>query len=154
MTNEDNTTQTVTITTTLTEGGQLPARKHHDDAGADLHANMEVVIPAGEWVLVGTGVSVKLPENTVGFITPRSGLAAKNGLTVLNAPGTIDFGYSGELKVALINHSKDDYTVSIGDRIAQLVVQPVLYPEFVQVDSLDNKVSETRGAAGFGSTGF
>lgn len=151
MTNEDN---TININTTLTEGAQLPARKHHDDAGADLHANEEVLIPAGERVLVGTGVHVKLPENTVGFITPRSGLAAKNGLTVLNAPGTIDSGYSGELKVTLINHSKDDYTVSIGDRIAQLVVQPVLFPEFVQVDSLDNKVSDTRGAAGFGSTGF
>lgn len=144
------------------ENAELPLRKHMDDAGADLHANEDVVIPPGEWKLVGTGVRVILPVNTVGYITPRSGLAVKSGISVLNTPGTIDAGFRGELKVCLINHSKEDYLVTHGNRIAQLVVQPVLFPTFKEVvftvdeeDAMNNEAQsgKTRGASGFGSTG-
>lgn len=147
----------IVIDTVAEEGAQLPLRKHYDDAGADLHSFEDVLIPAGEQRMVGTGVSIKLPEGTVGFITPRSGLAGKHGLTVLNAPGTVDAGYTGELKVILINHSKEDYTVNVGERIAQLVVQPVLFPAFRSVESLEpageGNGLPVRGAGGFGSTG-
>lgn len=139
------------------ENAIAPNRKHSDDAGADLSSCEEVLIPAGEHRLVGTGVHASFPENVVAFITPRSGLAGKSGITVLNAPGTVDAGYKGELKVILINHSKVDYTVNIGDRIGQLVVQPVLFPTFKKVSEFsedgDTKVSDTRGQGGFGSTG-
>ncbi len=129
----------------------LPQRAHHGDAGVDLCTTVDVTIAPGERVLVGTGIAVALPVGTVGLIHPRSGMAAKFGLSVVNTPGTVDAGYRGEIKVCLINH---DQTAPIqlrrGDRIAQLVVQRVELVDFAEVDSLDET---TRGAGGYGSSG-
>lgn len=135
------------------EQGTVPVRKHIHDAGADLTSSEETVIPAGGWTLVNTGVRVALPVGTVGYVTPRSGLAAKHGVTVLNAPGTVDAGYRGELKVVLVNHSDVDHVVGIGDRIAQLVIQEIFLPEFVEVDDLESLGETDRGSGGCGSTG-
>lgn len=131
--------------------GTLPVRAHATDAGADLKAAEHVVIPPQARALVHTGTSVQLPAGTVGYITPRSGLAAKHGVTVLNAPGTIDAGYTGELAVVLHNTGRHPFEVHPGDRIAQLVVQPVLLSEFTPVDGF---TGTDRGAGGFGSTGM
>lgn len=120
------------------------------DAGADLKSSIDTVIPAGQTLIVPTGVSVALPKGHVGFITPRSGLAAKNGITVLNAPGTIDSGYRGELKIILHNTSENDHYINKYDRIGQLVIVPFVHAHFTPVDSLDDS---ERGAGGFGSTG-
>lgn len=132
-------------------GAQAPLRKHHNDAGADLFAAQEIVVPARDRVTVKTGICMELPEETAGFINPRSGLAEKKGITVLNAPGTSDAGYRGEVKVLLINHSDEDVLVSRGERIAQLVIVPVILATFKEVDSLSDS---ERGANGFGSTGM
>lgn len=134
----------------LEPSAQLPGYAHPDDAGADLRASRDVLIPAGGRATVPTGVAIALPAGTVGFVTPRSGLAARHGLTVLNAPGTVDAGYRGELRVTLLNTDRTDFQVRTGDRIAQLVVQPVLKVGFVPVEELP---SSARGAGGFGSTG-
>lgn len=129
----------------------LPKRAHRGDAGADLYATESVTIAPGERVLVGTGVAIALPLGTVGLIHPRSGLAAKHGLSIVNAPGTVDADYRGEIKVCLINlDPRDDVVISRGDRIAQLVVQRVELVDFEEVDELDQTV---RGAGGHGSTG-
>jgi dUTP pyrophosphatase len=129
----------------------LPAYAHPGDAGADLVAAEEVVIPPGERAVVRTGVAIALPEGFVGLVHPRSGLAAKLGVTVINAPGTVDAGYRGEIMVALINHDpRKTVTISRGDRIAQLVVQRVERAHFHLVDELPDSV---RGAGGYGSTG-
>lgn len=130
--------------------GTLPARAHATDAGADLKAAEYVVIPSQTRALVHTGTSVQLPAGTVGYITPRSGLATKHGVTVLNAPGTIDAGYTGELAVVLHNTGRQPFEVRPGDRIAQLVVHPVLLPEFTPVGGF---ADTDRGDGGFGSTG-
>ncbi len=135
----------------LDRGLPLPRRAHPGDAGVDLHLVADVTIPPGERVLVGTGVSIALPMGTVGLIHPRSGLAAKKGLSVVNTPGTVDAGYRGEIKVCLINHDRhDDIVLARGDRIAQLLVQRVELVEFVEVDELDET---SRGAGGYGSSG-
>lgn len=129
----------------------LPQRAHRGDAGADLYATESVTIAPGERVLVGTGVAIALPLGTVGLIHPRSGLAAKHGLSIVNAPGTVDADYRGEIKVCLINlDPREDVVISRGDRIAQLVVQRVELVDFEEVDELDQTV---RGAGGHGSTG-
>lgn len=128
----------------------LPAYANPGDAGADLKSSVDIVIYEGETEIVPTGVSVAIPKGHVGFITPRSGLAAKHGITVLNAPGTIDSGYRGELKVILHNTSGDDYRIDKGDRIGQLVIVPFIHAHFTPVESLDDSV---RGEGGFGSTG-
>lgn len=129
----------------------LPKRAHRGDAGVDLHSAEDLVIAPGERALVKTGVALALPLGTVGLIHPRSGLAAKHGLTIANAPGTVDADYRGELMVCLLNTDKDTpFEVTRGMRIAQLVVQRVELPEFVEVDELDETV---RGAGGYGSTG-
>jgi dUTP pyrophosphatase len=129
----------------------LPAYAHPGDAGADLVAAEDVEIPPGERVLVGTGVAIALPEGYVGLVHPRSGLAARLGVTVLNAPGTVDAGYRGEIKVNLVNHDRASTAkISRGDRIAQLVVQRVERAHFHVVDQLPDS---TRGAGGHGSTG-
>lgn len=129
----------------------LPRRAHRGDAGVDLHSAEDLVIAPGERALVKTGVALALPLGTVGLIHPRSGLAAKHGLTIVNAPGTVDADYRGELMVCLLNTDKDTpFEVTRGMRIAQLVVQRVELPEFVEVDELDETV---RGAGGYGSTG-
>ncbi|WP_173159236.1 dUTP diphosphatase [Phytohabitans suffuscus] len=129
----------------------LPAYAHPGDAGADLVAAEDVELAPGERALVGTGVAIALPDGFVGLVHPRSGLAARLGVTVLNAPGTVDAGYRGEIKVNLVNHDRAATAkISRGDRIAQLVVQRVERAAFQPVDELPDS---SRGAGGHGSTG-
>jgi dUTP pyrophosphatase len=129
----------------------LPAYAHPGDAGADLVAAEDIVLAPGERALVPTGVAVALPDGFVGLVHPRSGLAARLGVTVLNAPGTVDAGYRGEILVNLINHDPAaTVKISRGDRIAQLLVQRVERAVFVDIDQLPGTV---RGAGGHGSTG-
>lgn len=129
----------------------LPAYAHPGDAGADLVAAEDVEIAPGERAVVGTGVAIALPDGFVGLVHPRSGLAARLGVTVLNAPGTVDAGYRGEIKVILVNHDPAvAVKISRGDRIAQLVVQRVERVAFQPVDELPDS---SRGAGGHGSTG-
>jgi dUTP pyrophosphatase len=129
----------------------LPAYAHPGDAGADLVAAEDVEIPAGERRLVRTGVAIALPDGFVGLVHPRSGLAAKLGVTILNAPGTVDAGYRGEILVNLVNHDpRLTAKICRGDRIAQLVVQRVERAAFLRVDELPVSM---RGTGGHGSTG-
>ena len=129
----------------------LPAYAHPGDAGADLYAAEDVQLAPGARVAVRTGVAIALPDGYVGLVHPRSGLAARLGVTVLNAPGTVDAGYRGEILVILVNHDPTHaLTLRRGDRIAQLVVQPVVRARFVQVADLP---ASERGAGGHGSTG-
>ena len=134
----------------LTPSATLPRRAHPGDAGLDLCAAIDLDIPPGATRLVGTGLSLELPPGTEAQVRPRSGLALKHSVTVLNAPGTIDEGYRGEVSVILINHGPAVFEVTRGMRVAQLVVQPTL-----AVDVTDSAVlSDTsRGQGGFGSTG-
>lgn len=132
---------------------QLPPPEYArpDDAGADLRAAEDVTLAPGERALVPTGVALAIPAGFAGFVHPRSGLAVRHGLSVVNAPGTIDAGYRGEVKVPLINLDPTEPVVlRRGDRIAQLVVQPVVQARFMAVDRL---ADSERGEAGFGSTG-
>ncbi|MDJ0026803.1 dUTP diphosphatase [Gordonia alkanivorans] len=129
----------------------LPTRAHPGDAGVDLCSTIDLELPAGRRQLVGTGIAIALPFGTVGLIHPRSGLAARAGLSIVNTPGTIDAGYRGEIKVCLINlDPEQSITISRGDRIAQLIVQRVELPDFVEVDELDDT---SRGDGGYGSSG-
>ena len=129
----------------------LPHRAHRGDAGADLYAAEAVTLQPGERALVGTGIAIALPLGTVGLIHPRSGLAAKQGLSIVNTPGTVDADYRGEIKVCLINHDRHkSIEITVGMRIAQLVVQRVELVNFVEVEELNDTV---RGADGYGSTG-
>jgi dUTP pyrophosphatase len=129
----------------------LPGYAHPGDAGADLVSAEHVVLQPGERALVGTGVSIALPDGFAAFVVPRSGLAAKHGITVVNAPGTVDAGYRGEVKVTLLNTDRDAaFTIEPGDRIAQLIVMPVARANFIPVDRLPGSA---RGTGGFGSTG-
>jgi len=131
-----------------------PIYAHFGDAGADLCSAIDVIIPPGERMLVGTGVHVAIPRGYVGLVHPRSGLALKHGITVLNAPGTIDAGYLGEIGVILYNTSDKYFAVGVGDRIAQLVIQKVEVGYFALVSEKDfSKNATDRGAGGFGSTG-
>lgn len=135
----------------LDPGLAPPAYAQAGDAGADLRTAVDVSLAPGERALVPTGVALAIPEGYGGFVHPRSGLAVRHGLSVVNAPGTIDAGYRGEIKVPLVNHDRDEtIVVRRGDRIAQLVVQPVTRVVFDVVDELPDS---TRGAGGFGSTG-
>jgi dUTP pyrophosphatase len=127
-----------------------PSYAHPGDAGADLLAAADTELAPGARALVGTGVAIALPVGYAAFVHPRSGLAAKLGVTTLNAPGTVDAGYRGEIKVNLINHGHETVVVRRGDRIAQLVVQRVAQAVFTVVDSLPESV---RGTGGHGSTG-
>ena len=130
----------------------VPGYAHPGDAGADLTAAEAVRIEPGQRVIVRTGVAVALPEGYVGFVVPRSGLAARHGITIVNTPGTLDSGYRGEIKVILLNtDTSEPYDVALGDRIAQLVVLPVTRATFVPVDVLPESA---RGTGGFGSTGY
>ena len=133
-------------------GTTLPNYAHPGDAGADLTAAEAVTLKAGGGrARIRTGIRIAIPDGYAGFVLPRSGLAAKHGITCLNTPGLVDSGYRGELMVVLINTDPDtDYKVEIGDRIAQLVIQPVEQAVFTSVDELDDHV---RGEGGFGSTG-
>jgi dUTP pyrophosphatase len=129
---------------------KVPSYAHHNDAGADICAVEKMWIPPGEWRLVKTGIAIELPVGYEAQVRPRSGLALKYGITVLNAPGTVDESYRGEVGVNLINHGVKDFLVTPGDRIAQLVVKPVTQAEFALVEELEDTV---RGEGGFGSTG-
>jgi dUTP pyrophosphatase len=129
----------------------LPAYAHPGDAGADLCAAGDVVLPPGGRATVGTGVAVAVPDGHAAFVHPRSGLASRHGITVVNAPGTVDAGYRGEIRVVLLNtDQREPFTVRRGDRIAQLVVQPVTRVRFLEVAELP---ATPRGGGGFGSTG-
>ncbi|MFC6354155.1 dUTP diphosphatase [Rothia nasimurium] len=135
----------------LDEGIEPPAYAQPGDAGADLRSRVDLTLQPGERALVPTGVAIALPEGYVGLVHPRSGLAAKHGITIVNAPGTVDSGYRGELMVCLLNTDREQvFEIQRGDRIAQLVIQRFESATFNVVESL----SETeRGTAGFGSTG-
>lgn len=136
----------------LITADRLPVYAHPGDAGADLHAAESLVLEPGQRATVGTGVSIALPDGYVAFVVPRSGLAFKHGITIVNAPGTVDAGYRGEIKVALLNtDASEAYRIEAGDRIAQVVVMPVSRARFVQVEHLPGS---HRGEGGFGSTGF
>lgn len=134
----------------LTETATVPEYKSAEAAGMDLLANEEKVISSGKRALVKTGIAIELPVGYEAQVRPRSGLAYKNGVTVLNSPGTIDSDYRGDVGVILINHGDEDFEVKAGDRIAQLVVARVSQAEMVEVEELDES---DRGAGGFGSTG-
>jgi dUTP pyrophosphatase len=135
----------------LVSGGPIPTFAHPGDAGADLYASEKAVIPAGERLTVGTGVSVALPQGYAAFVVPRSGLAAKHGITIVNSPGTVDAGYRGEIRVTLLNTDRSqDFEINVGDRIAQLIVMPISRPRFIEVERLPES---HRGEGGFGSTG-
>lgn len=136
---------------TLTTSGQLPSYAQPGDAGADLRSTEDVVLAPGERRLVGTGVSLAIPEGHVGLVTPRSGLAARAGLSIVNSPGVIDSGYRGEIRVCLINLDPAvPIELAAGDRIAQLVIMPFVHASFVPVEALD---ATARGVGGYGSTG-
>jgi dUTP pyrophosphatase len=129
----------------------VPSYAHPGDAGADLHTTVDLVLGPGERALVPTGISIALPDGYVALVHPRSGLAARHGLSIVNAPGTVDAGYRGEVKVMLINHDPATAVeLRRGDRIAQLVVQRFERARFVEVDRLPESV---RGGGGYGSTG-
>lgn len=142
---------TKVLVTRLDPDLPLPAYAKGGDAGADLVARIDVELKPGERKLVPTGISIALPDGYVALVHPRSGLAIKHGVTMVNSPGTVDAGYRGELQIIMINHDRSE-TVFFkrGDRIAQLVIQQVERAEFVEVKSLPGS---GRGAAGFGSTG-
>ncbi len=135
----------------LDDGLPLPTYAREGDAGLDLLARIDVTLGAGEWGVVPTGIAIELPRGWAGFVLPRSGLAAKHGVTCLNTPGLIDSGYRDELRVVLINHAPGPYTVGRGDRIAQLVVQPVPHIVWADVDAL---APSERGTGGFGHSGY
>jgi dUTP pyrophosphatase len=128
----------------------LPSYATAGSAGMDLRAAEDLTLRPGARALVATGIAIALPKNHEAQIRPRSGLAVKHGVTVLNAPGTIDADYRGEIKVPLINHGSEDFVIARGDRIAQIVVAPVTMVELVEVETLDETA---RGAGGFGSSG-
>ena len=142
----------INIKVVAKEGAKLPLYKTSGAAGADICALLEkpLVIESGKSAMVPTGLFFEIPEGYEVQIRPRSGLAAKNGVTVLNTPGTIDSDYRGEINVILINLGDKPFTVNNGDRIAQMLVAPVIQAEFSVVTSLDET---ERGAGGFGSTG-
>ena len=131
--------------------GSVPTYAHPGDAGADITASESVVLRPGERALVKTGLSIALPDGFVAFVMPRSGLALKHGISLVNSPGTIDAGYRGEIGVIMLNtDATEEFHIAPGDRIAQLVIQPVAQARFVAVEELPGT---HRGAGGFGSTG-
>jgi len=136
------------------KGLALPKYQSPAAAGMDLTAALgedaPVILPPGERQLIPTGIAIELPQDMEAQVRPRSGLALKNGITVLNSPGTIDADYRGEISVVLINHGSDEFTVVRGARIAQLVIAPVVQLEVLAVDELS---TTARGAGGYGSTG-
>lgn len=130
---------------------ELPRYAHESDAGLDLRSNAHVIIPPYERVLIPTGIAIALPDGYAGFVQPRSGMALKQGLSIVNTPGLIDAHYRGELKVIAINLDKEhEIVIERGDRIAQLVIQRVPTVRLVEVDELD---ATDRGTGGFGSSG-
>ncbi len=139
------------LITRLDKDLPLPNYAKAGDAGADIYSRIDIDILPGERALVPTGFAIALPDGYAGFVHPRSGLAIKHGISLVNTPGTVDSGYRGELQVILINHDlRETFSIKRGDRIAQLVIQKVESGDFVEVDLLPESV---RGDAGFGSTG-
>jgi dUTP pyrophosphatase len=137
--------------TRLAEAARPPRRAHDDDAGLDLHAAEALTLTPGERASVGTGIAVAIPAGHAGLVLPRSGLAARHGISVVNAPGLIDPGYRGEVRVLLLNTDREQpFEVSVGDRIAQLLLVPFVPTVPEAVEELDETV---RGAGGFGSSG-
>lgn len=135
----------------LISGEPVPQYAHAGDAGADLCSTENLVLEPGERAMVSTGISIALPAGFVAFVVPRSGLAAKHGITVVNAPGTVDAGYRGEIKVILQNtDQRDAFEIRKGDRIAQLIIMSFARASFVPVERLPGS---DRGEGGFGSTG-
>jgi dUTP pyrophosphatase len=139
------------LITRLDPSVPLPVYAKGGDAGADIVTRVDVTLQPGERALVPTGIAIALPDGYVALVHPRSGLAIKHGVTMVNAPGTVDAGYRGELQCIMINHdSKEAITFHKGDRIAQLVIQRVEHAEFIEVKDLPGS---GRGTGGFGSTG-
>ena len=136
----------------LNEKATLPTRAHDNDAGLDLHAAESARLAPGARVSVGTGLAVQIPEGVGGLVLPRSGMAIKHGVTLVNSPGLIDPGYRGEVRVLLLNTDPTlEFKISLGDRIAQLLLVPVVHATPRNAEALDDS---TRGEGGFGSTGF
>lgn len=136
----------------LSRDAQIPHMAYNGDAGVDLRSVERIVLKPQKRAMVATGLAIALPEGYAGFILPRSGLAAKHGISIVNAPGLIDSNYRGELKVILLNTDPDNsFTIEIGDRIAQLIVMPVPTINFEQVEEL---TESQRGESGFGSSGI
>jgi dUTP pyrophosphatase len=136
----------------LINAQHVPSYSHPGDAGADLSSSEALTLAPGQRATVGTGVSIALPAGFVAFVVPRSGLAAKHGITVVNSPGTVDAGYRGEIKVTLLNtDSSQPFEIAVGDRIAQIIVMPVTQARFIPVEKLPES---ERGESGFGSTGL
>lgn len=136
----------------LITASTVPHYAHPGDAGADLHSAQSLILQPGQRALVTTGVSIALPDGYAAFVVPRSGIAAKHGITIVNSPGTIDAGYRGEIMVTLLNtDASAAYSIAVGDRIAQLIVMPVTRARFIPVETLPGS---QRGEGGFGSTGF
>lgn len=139
------------LITRLDESVPLPAYAHPGDAGADLVTTEDVTLKPGERSVVGTGIAIALPDGYAAFVHPRSGLAARHGVSIVNAPGTVDAGYRGEIRVCLVNlDPAEAVTLHRGDRIAQLVIQEVAKARFVEVERLPGSA---RGDGGYGSTG-
>ena len=135
----------------LDPGLPMPAREHPGDAGLDLRSRLDVRLEPGGRTLVPTGIAIALPSGFAAFVHPRSGMALRHGVTVLNAPGTIDAGYRGEISIILVNHDRfEAFDIARGDRIAQLIVSPVVTAAMVEVSDLPGS---HRGSGGFGSTG-
>jgi dUTP pyrophosphatase len=135
---------------TIDEKAQIPEYAHNGDAGMDLFSIENVILETGERKLIHTGIRIQLPANTEAQIRPRSGLALKHGITVLNTPGTIDEGYRGEIGIILINHGEETFKITEGMRIAQMVIKSTVSVNVERIDSLDDT---SRGDGGFGSTG-
>ncbi len=128
----------------------MPKIEHHGDAGFDLYSNEDTTLKPGERKLIGTGIAMAFDKGYEAQVRPKSGLAIKHGLSMVNTPGTIDAGYRGEVKVILINHGEENYTVEKGKKICQIVFNKIEEPEIEEVEELDKT---TRGEGGFGSTG-
>jgi dUTP pyrophosphatase len=135
----------------LSDAARTPTRAHEGDAGLDLYAAEAATLQPGQRASVGTGIAVAIPHGHAGLVLPRSGLAARHGISVVNAPGLIDAGYRGEVRVLLLNTDSDAaFDVEVGDRIAQLLITPFAAPDLAEVEDLDQT---TRGEGGFGSSG-
>ncbi len=133
----------------ISSNGKVPSQKHASDIGYDISASNDVTLKSNEVTLVNTGIAISLPEQCAGFVLPRSGLSTKHKITLINSPGLIDPGYTGELLVPLMNHGGKDYEIKTGDRIAQLVLVNTHSVDFKVVDSLPET---DRSSGGFGST--
>lgn len=135
----------------ITEDAILPSYANPGDAGLDLFSTDNVILAPGDRALIHTGIKIELPENTEAQIRPRSGLALKHGISLVNSPGTIDQGYRGEIGVIVINHGREPFEVLKNMKIAQMVIKPVWT---VQIEEVNNLTNSERGEGGFGSTGF